>query len=162
MESVDRKTRKVLAIASQGGHWVQLRRMRAAWAGCRVIYVTTNPGYRVEVTATEPDALFLTVPDASLWQKLRLVWQAISVAFILLRHCPDAIVTTGAAPGFFAVRLGRLFGVKTVWVDSIANGERLSLSGIKAGPHANMWLTQWPHLAVGEDKHGPKYRGASL
>lgn len=157
-----RKT--IVAIASQGGHWVQLRRMRAAWKGERTIYVTTQPGYRDEVFRTEPDAVFLTVPDASLWQKLRLVRQAASVAWILLRYRPDAIVTTGAAPGYFAIRIGRMLGAKTVWVDSIANGETLSLSGSKAGPHSHMWLTQWPHLAVPDDVEvsGPRYRGASI
>ena len=154
----------IVAIASQGGHWVQLRRMRAAWAGCHVIYVTTQEGYRAEVARSEPDALFLTVPDANLWQKFRLLWQAVSVARILLRHRPDAVVTTGAAPGYFAIRIGRMLGAKTVWVDSIANGEALSLSGSKAGPYANMWLTQWPHLAVPEsnEKTGPTFRGASI
>lgn len=157
-----RKT--VVAIASQGGHWVQLRRLRAAWTGCHVIYVTTQPGYRAEVLNSEPDAGFLTVPDANLWQKARLIWQAISVAWILLRFRPDAVVTTGAAPGYFAIRIGRILGAKTVWVDSIANGENLSLSGSKAGPHSHMWLTQWPHLATSDpsDRRGPRYRGASI
>jgi UDP-N-acetylglucosamine:LPS N-acetylglucosamine transferase len=159
---IRRKT--VVAIASQGGHWVQLRRMRAAWADCRVIYVTTHAGYRSEVARSEPDAGFLTVPDASLWQKFRLLWQAVTVAWILLRYRPDAVVTTGAAPGYFAIRIGRLLGARTVWVDSIANGETLSLSGRKAGPHASMWLTQWPHLAEPETAapSGPRYRGASI
>ncbi|MEM7212155.1 MAG: UDP-N-acetylglucosamine--LPS N-acetylglucosamine transferase [Pseudomonadota bacterium] len=170
MDQISKDPQKtVLAIASQGGHWVQLRRMRAAWAGCRVIYVTTQPGYLDEVRASEPDAEFLTVPDANLWQKFRLIRQAVSVAWILLRHRPDAVITTGAAPGYFAVRIGSMLGAKTVWVDSIANGETLSLSGARAGPHASLWLTQWPHLATPEgaeartaEPSGPRYRGASI
>lgn len=163
-KSSDFPRKTVMAVASQGGHWVQLRRMRAAWAGCHVLYVTTQAGYRDEVLADEPDATFLTVPDASLWQKLRLVWQAISVAWILLKYRPDAVVTTGAAPGYFAIRIGRMLGAKTVWVDSIANGESLSLSGAMAGPHSDMWLTQWPHLAAPDqpDAVGPRYHGASI
>jgi hypothetical protein len=72
---------------------------------------------------------------------------------------PDVIVTTGAAPGYFAVRFGRLLGTRTVWVDSIANAEELSMSGRMAGKHASLWLTQWPHLAQGG---GPEYRGSVL
>lgn len=160
----DPRRKTVVAIASQGGHWVQLRRMRAAWAGCRVIYVTTQPGYREEVRRSEPEAAFLTVPDANLWQKFRLIRQAVSVAWILLKHRPDAVITTGAAPGYFAVRIGAILGARTVWVDSIANGETLSLSGARAGPHASLWLTQWPHLAApeGAGSKGPRYHGASI
>jgi hypothetical protein len=69
------------------------------------------------------------------------------------------VITTGAAPGYFAIRIGNLFGARTIWVDSIANGEELSLSGQKAGPHAALWLTQWAHLAKAE---GPHYRGSVL
>ena len=69
------------------------------------------------------------------------------------------IVSTGAAPGYIAIRLGKLFGARSVWVDSIANPEQLSMSGAMAGRYADLWLTQWPHLAK---RDGPYYRGAVL
>jgi len=68
-------------------------------------------------------------------------------------------VTTGAAPGYLAIRLGRLMGAKTIWVDSVANAEELSMSGRLAGRHAGLWLTQWAHLA---GRPGPEYRGSVL
>ncbi|MEM9060265.1 MAG: UDP-N-acetylglucosamine--LPS N-acetylglucosamine transferase [Pseudomonadota bacterium] len=156
--------RKVLAIASQGGHWVQLRRLRAAWDGCRTTYVCTNAGYRQEVAETEPSAEFQAIPDANMTTKLRLVLQALHVLMIVLRVRPDAIVTTGAAPGYFALRIGRMIGARTVWVDSIANGQELSLSGRKAGRYAGLWLTQWEHLAEPAVKpgSGPRFQGAIL
>lgn len=150
---------KILAIASGGGHWVQLRRMRSAWAGCRTVWVTTHPGYRAEVEADGGNTRFYAVADANRWQKARLVRQLGQIARILLAERPGVVVTTGAAPGYFAVRLGRLLGARTVWVDSIANAEELSLSGRKAGRHVDLWLTQWPHLAR---EGGPGYRGAVL
>ena len=42
---------------------------------------------------------------------------------------------------------------------SIANAEELSLSGAKAGSCADLWLTQWPHLAR---EGGPRYLGNVL
>ncbi|MEM9010036.1 MAG: UDP-N-acetylglucosamine--LPS N-acetylglucosamine transferase [Pseudomonadota bacterium] len=158
---------KVLAIASGGGHWVQLRRMRPAWDGCDVTYVTTSAGYRDEVMADaaargEPAPAFAVVIDANRWQKLRLLRQLWQLALIVLRLRPDTVVTTGAAPGYFALRLGRLVGARTVWIDSIANAEELSLSGRAAGRHADLWLTQWPHLASAAEARGPGYRGAVL
>ena len=42
--------------------------------------------------------------------------------------------------------LARLVGARTVWVDSIANAEELSLSGQKASRIATLTLTQWPEL----------------
>jgi UDP-N-acetylglucosamine:LPS N-acetylglucosamine transferase len=157
---------RVLAVASGGGHWVQLRRLRPAWEGMDVTYVTTVPGYRDEVlrdaTGDSPGNAsvgFRLVPDANRWQKLRLVKQLLAIALVVLQVRPDAVVTTGAAPGYFALRLGKLLGARTVWVDSMANAEELSLSGQQAGHHAGVWLTQWPHLAK---PGGPQYRGAVL
>jgi len=159
--------KRVMAVASAGGHWVQLFRMRPAWAGEQAIYVTTDPGFEAEVMADaaergEPTPLYCPVPDASMWAKLALLHQALSVAWLVLRHRPQAIVTTGASVGYFALRIGRLIGARTVWVDSIANAEELSLSGLKAGPHADLWLTQWAHLAAGGSGAGPEHKGAVL
>ena len=157
---------KVAAISSAGGHWVQLQRLRLAWDDCQAIYITTKPEYALDVQAdakardlSEP--VFYTIVAANRWQKLKLLRQVFSIFFILLKERPDVVISTGAAPGFFALRLGKLLGAKTIWVDSIANAEELSLSGQKIGPHADMWLTQWEHLAVQDmNKKGPSYKGA--
>lgn len=155
---------RVLAVASGGGHWVQLFRLRPAWDGCAVIYATTDAGFREEVLADsaargQPTPSFRVILEANRWQKLRLLVQLAQLAAIIFSVRPDAVITTGAAPGYFAIRIGRLLGARTAWIDSIANAEELSLSGSKAGKHADLWLTQWPDLA---QPGGPEYRGAVL
>ena len=84
---------------------------------------------------------------------------ALQILWILLRTRPHIVVSTGAAPGYFAVRLGKLLGARTIWIDSIANVEKLSLSGQRIGRHADLWLTQWPHLA---GPKGPHFLGGIL
>lgn len=155
---------RVLAISSGGGHWIELRRLRLAWQGCDVAYATAHPGYREEVEA-EPDpdgarVRFFSFLEANRWQKLRLVGQLLGILWILLRVRPQVIVSTGSSPGYFAVRMGRmLLGARTIWIQSIADTEGMSLSGQLAGKHADLWLTQWAHLAGPE---GPHYHGAVL
>jgi UDP-N-acetylglucosamine:LPS N-acetylglucosamine transferase len=150
----------VMAISSSGGHWVQLRRMRDAWTGCNVIYVSTLDGYAVEVSNdSEQTASYYSITDANRWSRIRLMKQFADVIFVLLRHRPDVIITTGASPGYFALRIGKLLGARTIWVDSIANAEKLSLSGKWAGNCADLWLTQWKHL---ESSEGPRYAGSVI
>jgi UDP-N-acetylglucosamine:LPS N-acetylglucosamine transferase len=154
----------VLAVSSGGGHWAELLRLSPAWSGARVTYVVTDKGYRSELVqmaqaSGEPVPRLCWVPDANKHQKLRLVWLAVSLVFIVLRYRPDVVVSTGAAPGYFALRFGRLFGARTIWVDSIANADALSLSGVLARPHADLWLTQWAHLAK---EHGVDHVGAVM
>jgi UDP-N-acetylglucosamine:LPS N-acetylglucosamine transferase len=157
---------RVLAIASGGGHWVQLLRMRPAWEGCDVAYATTNADYRRDVRQAGSDfmARFYTIPDANINQRLRLVRQLASVASIILRERPDVVISTGASAGYFALRIAKHFGCKTIWVDSIANVEKLSLAGRNVERFADLWLTQWPELAhsPSQGEPAPQYFGAVL
>ncbi len=79
---------------------------------------------------------------------------------ILVRERPDVVITTGSAPCLFALGIAKTFlRAKTIWIDSIANAERLSSSGAQARRVADVWLTQWEHLAR---PGGPNYWGAVL
>jgi UDP-N-acetylglucosamine:LPS N-acetylglucosamine transferase len=157
----DLRVPRLLAVASGGGHWVQMRRLQPAWQGCEVSYVTTDAGYRAQLdeearVSGRPGPGFHTVIDANRWQKLRLVWQIAQIAWIVLRVRPDVVISTGAAPGFFALLFGRIVGARTIWIDSIANAQELSMAGRKAKGVAHLFLTQWAHLSENE---GPKFRG---
>ena len=145
---------RVLAVASSGGHWVQLRRLTPAFDGHDVAYVTTDPGHRSEVGT----ARFYVARDANRWNKLALVRCAARILWVLLRERPTVVVSTGAAPGYLAIRFARLLGARTVWIDSVANVEELSMSGRMASATADLCLTQWPHLAEGQ----VRYLGAVL
>lgn len=147
---------KVLAVASGGGHWVQLRRLLPAFEGTKQVYATVHADYVADVPN---EAGFHVVRDATRWDRWGLLVLAWQIAWLLLRERPDVVVSTGAAPGFLALRFGKWLGARTVWIDSIANVETMSLSGQRIGPHADLWLTQWPHLAKDD---GPHYVGAVL
>ncbi len=147
--------KRVLAVASSGGHWTQLLRIVPAFDADDIAYVTVLPAYRSSVAQNR----FYVVKDATRWNKLHMVICALQIAWILFKERPQIVISTGAAPGYFALLLGRLFGARTIWVDSIANADHISMAGRRVGPHADLWLTQWPHLARPE---GPHYGGAVL
>lgn len=147
---------RILAVASGGGHWVQLLRLRPAFEGAQVTYVTTDPGYAQDL---EPGVRLRFVNDASRWNKVGLIRMALRLLWIMLRERPHVVISTGAAPGYFALRLARLVRARTIWVDSMANVEELSMSGEKVGRYADLWLTQWAHLARPD---GPHYAGSVL
>jgi UDP-N-acetylglucosamine:LPS N-acetylglucosamine transferase len=148
------RAKRILAVASSGGHWVQLNRLRPAFEGHEVAYLTTDPGHRAEVGG----ARFYHVEDANRWEKVKLARSAIKIVWVLVRERPDVVVSTGAAPGYLALRLARFVGARTAWVDSVANVEELSMSGRLASSAADLCLTQWPHLAGGR----VDYQGAVL
>jgi UDP-N-acetylglucosamine:LPS N-acetylglucosamine transferase len=130
-------------------------RLRPAFEGQRVTFVTTDAAYATDVRGQE----LSIVSDANRDHPLKLIRLAYQVLVRVLRTRPDVVISTGAAPGVFGVVFGRLVGARTLWVDSIANAERLSLSGRIASRTAHIVLTQWPHLA---ESNGPHYHGAIL
>lgn len=146
---------RILLVASGGGHWVQLLRLRAAWEGEDVAYVTVQPSYKTLVEG----ARFYCVADATRWSRWKLICMVAQVAWIVLRERPDVVITSGAAPGLVALRVGKWLGARTVWIDSIANVEAVSLSGQRVTAFTDLQLTQWPHL---QSAGGPVYRGAVL
>ena len=146
---------KVLAVSSGGGHWVQLLRLRPAFVGCDVCFVTVSDSYAVDVA----DQRFRVINDATRWNKLGLLELCVRLLFIIVSERPDVVVSTGAAPGYFAFRIGRLLGARTLWIDSIANVEQLSMTGQWVMRHTDLCLTQWEHLATHD---GPMFKGRVL
>ncbi len=140
------KSKKVLAVASGGGHWAQLLMMSDAFEHCDLHYVTTH----LNVSAIDSHDNLSIVPDADLSTKLKLLPLASKMFAIVIRRRPDIVISTGAAPGFFAILFGKLVGAKTIWIDSMANYSQMSVSGKYASRFCDLSLTQWPELADGK------------
>lgn len=147
---------KILAIASGGGHWVQMRRIMPAFDGLEVAYASVDPSSAADV----PGRRFHAFRDVSRRDRLGFAILVAQLVRILARERPDVVITTGSAPCLVALTLAKTFlRAKTIWIDSIANAERLSASGAQAGRIADVWLTQWEHLATPQ---GPQFWGSVL
>ncbi len=155
MSSAEIKRKKVLFISSCGGHWKQMRRLEPAFVEFEKHFAATDASY-YQFVIGQP---FHYIPDASMWNKIRLIWQALSVLMLLIKLRPAVVISTGASVGFFALFFAKKMKIKTIWVDSLANVEQMSLSGSKVKPYADLWLTQWEHLAT---PTGPYFYGAVL
>jgi hypothetical protein len=145
---------RVLAIASAGGHWEQLMLLRSAFDGCDLQLASTLPG----LGDFESGPVHL-VPDCNRNEKVRSLKASLSILLLLLKVRPSVVVTTGALPGLIAILIAKRMGARTIWVDSVANAEEMSLAGKKARAHADLWLSQWPEVARLE---GASYAGSVL
>ena len=141
----EKSQKKVLAVASGGGHWIQLLRLQQAFSACDCTYVSVNKEY---ASAVSPSAFFY-VPDTNREAKVKLAIAALKILFVVLWLRPNIVISTGAAHGYLAIRFAKIVGAKTMFIDSIANAEQLSLSGELAVSHADVMLTQWPELSDG-------------
>ena len=147
--------RRVLAVASGGGHWQQMMLMRPAFDGHEVTYVTTMEGLPEQFGATPAHI----VPDCNRHEWLSTLRCMVALSSLILRKRPHVVMSTGALPGVIALTLGKLVRARTIWVDSMANAERMSSSGKMARHVADLWLSQWEHVA---EETGAGYAGSVI
>ncbi|HAO08236.1 MAG TPA: oligosaccharide biosynthesis protein Alg14 [Chryseobacterium sp.] len=134
---------KILAVASVGGHWVQLLRLMPLFNQHETVFVSTREDFKNMV-----DQEFYSISDFNRSNMQGLVKAFSTIRKILKTEKPDVVITTGAAPGLLVLFLAKLRGIKTIWLDSIANVEELSLSGKLASKFCSRVYTQWPDLAT--------------
>lgn len=137
---------RLFAVASAGGHWQQLMELRPAFAGCDVLYGTTIEGLAAEFGAFPS----VVLPDCNRNELWRLPQVATALNREIRRFRPDVVLSTGALPGVAALVIGKSVRARTVWIDSIANAEKMSMSGKMARRFADLWLSQWKHVAEAE------------
>jgi UDP-N-acetylglucosamine:LPS N-acetylglucosamine transferase len=145
----------VLAVSSGGGHWVQMQRLAPAFSGADVHFVTTDATAIERVRASN----LHVYPEANKDTPLRLIYCVLRLSWIVFWLRPDVVVSTGAAGGFLAIRLARLIGARTMFIDSIANARQLSISARLSLGVADRVLSQWPGVAAST---GAEYRGAVI
>ncbi|TCJ17405.1 oligosaccharide biosynthesis protein Alg14 [Flaviaesturariibacter flavus] len=135
---------KILAVASGGGHVVELLRLRPAFDGHELVYMSTHESFATSFKGHE----YVTVPDLSRWNAFRIPYVILRMRRAIARIRPDVVVTTGAGPGVLALFLGWLMGARTIWVEASCHTEQVSISGKICALFADRVYTQWSHLAT--------------
>lgn len=148
---------KICIAASSGGHLSQILRIQAAFSGIPHFYLVSQP---VPLPAVVGATRVIAVGEANREHPLRVLRVFFWVARAILTERPSVVISTGAAPGCLACMIGKSLGARVIWIDSIANTERLSLSGRIIRPFADLVLSQWPEVAA--SLRGVQYVGTVL
>lgn len=137
----------IALVASYGGHLSELRRMISKQEldtqGFNSLLITTKP-------AQDSDLIIKDFNRNNFILGLGQFWR---IARFIRKQQIDLIITTGAAPGLYFGLIGRLLGKKTIWIDSLANVDHLSMSAKIASIFFHRVYVQWEHLARGKIKY---------
>lgn len=139
------KAIKICLAASAGGHLMQLLKVAESWHGYDVFYVSTVP---VVAEKLRKRGRTFIVGECNRQHPVRTFMVMIKCLRIAFKERPDVVVSSGAAAGCVMCFLGKLFGAKVIWIDSITNVERISLSGRMVRYIADLFLVQWPDIAM--------------
>lgn len=135
---------KICLAASAGGHLSQLLALADSWKGHDTFCVATSEVVRGRL---QKHGKTYIVGECNRQHPLQVLSVLLRCIVIALRERPQVVISTGAAAGCLVCFLCKSIRAKIIWVDSITNVERLSLSGRMVRRIADLFLVQWPELA---------------
>jgi len=131
---------KICIVSSCGGHLTEVRMLKSVYEKYDHFYVVNEEimlpadmeGRTYFIRHSERDLLFFV----NLWEAWR----------ILRRERPSLILSTGAGPVVPFAIVGKLFGIRTVFVESLARIVRPSLTGRIMYYLSDRFFYQWAEL----------------
>ncbi len=134
---------RIALVASSGGHLSELLKLSDAWQGRDVFYVVTTDVVKKRLGTNKCVYVVGECNRERLWRVIKSFWYCF---YAMCRERPSVVLSTGAAVGCLCCFIGRLFGAKVIWVDSITNVDQMSLSGRMVRHVADLCIVQWPEL----------------
>lgn len=136
---------KLALVTSPGGHLLEMMNLRPAWEGHERFFVsfpledarTLLAGERV-IWAYHPTNRSLK----NLFRNLFLAWR------VLRRERPDVVISTGAGVAVPFLWLGKLLGMRTVYLECITRIHTVSMAGKMILPVVDKFFGQWEEIAA--------------
>jgi UDP-N-acetylglucosamine:LPS N-acetylglucosamine transferase len=108
------------------------------------MYVTTMD---ISISAVPAGATSYVIGECDRHQPVLALRTLLKSFLVYLKERPDVIITTGSLPLALFSLASKLFGAKIIWIDSISQIDRISVSGRLVKPFADLFFVQWPELA---------------
>jgi len=134
---------RICLAASAGGHISQLLKISDNWNEHDTFCVTTTDVIR---DMLREHGKVYVVGECNRQHPIRVLKVLVQCIKVVLREKPDVVISTGAAAGCMVCFISKLLGAKVIWIDSITNVERISLSGRMVRYISDLFLVQWPKL----------------
>jgi beta-1,4-N-acetylglucosaminyltransferase len=141
---MSRQPRPLLIVCSSGGHLLQMLEMHDAWEPFERLWVTFDKSDTRSLLRDERVIHAFGPTNRSIPNLLRNLRLA---ARLLRDERPSVILTTGAGVAVPFAWIGRLMGIRTIYVESVTRIDELSLSARLIAPVATQVFAQWPELA---------------
>lgn len=143
---------KICLAFSAGGHQIEMERLMQAFERNDTFFLTMKKVSTQDLT----DAYYVkdTMGPTIIHMFLNMLVIVVQSLRVIILERPKVIVSTGADITIPVCYLGRFFGSRVIFVESICRITELSFAGRLIYPISNLFLVQWPRLL----KRYPKAR----
>ena len=145
--------KKVIFAASSGGHLTELLKVQELFKDYDYLLVTEM----TDVTRDLKDKYNIKYVDyGPNKNKIKYWWTIIKnlakAIGIVAKFRPDTVVSTGAQVGGFFCYIGKFFGAKVVYIETMAKIKELSGTGHNVYKIADKFYVQWKSLVEKYEK----------
>ena len=134
---------KVCLVGSSGGHLTHLYMLKPFWQDKERFWVTFNKEDANSILEGEQVYHCYYPTNRSLKAMLintRLAWK------VLRKERPDVIVSSGAAVAVPFFYLGKLFGMKTIYIEVFDRIDKPTMTGKMVYPVTDRFIVQWEEM----------------
>lgn len=134
------KKKKILIVCSSGGHFLQAFKLKPVWEKHNRVWVSFD---KADINSLLKNEVKYYAYYPTNRHILNLIKNTFLGLQILFKEKPDVIISTGAGVAIPFCYLGRLMGMKIVYIESFARIRSRSLTGRIIYPIANLFIVQW-------------------
>ena len=139
--------KKVIFAASSGGHLTEILKLQELFPEYDYLLCTEKTDVTKELEGKYNIKYIKYGPCKN---KIKYVWTIIqnlaSTIKIVKKFKPDTIVSTGAQIGGFFCYVGKFFGAKVIYIETMAKIKELSGTGKNVYKIADKFYVQWKGL----------------
>ena len=131
---------KVCFVTSSGGHLTQLMQLKEWWENKERFWVTFDKADSRTILKDEKKYWCYFPTNRNIKNLIRNTFLAFK---ILRKEKPDVIVSTGAAAAIPFFYLGKLFGIKVVYIEVYDRIDNPTITGKLVYPISDLFIIQW-------------------
>lgn len=143
------KKKKVLFIASTGGHLNELMQLKPIFDNYNYHLITEKTKSNISLKEKFPKKVNFLVygtKDKILIYPIKFLYNSLKSLFLYFKIRPKYIVTTGTHTAVPICYIGKIFGSKIIYIETFANSETKTLTGKMIYPIANLFIVQWESM----------------
>ncbi len=136
---------KLALVTSTGGHLLEMVNLKPAWEQHERLWITF-PLEDAKTLLQEERVVWAHHPTnrnlKNLIKNLFLAWK------VLRKERPDVVISTGAGVAVPFLWIGKLLGMKTVYLECITRIHSVSMAGKMILPVVDKFYGQWEEIAA--------------
>lgn len=141
--------KKVLFIASTGGHFSELMQLSKMFEKYDYHIITEKTKTNTNLVEKYPgkvDYLIFGSKDHLFSYLFKFIANCFKSFYLFLKLRPKVIITTGTHTAVPICYIGKIFGSKIIFIETFANSQTKTLSGRLVYPIADLFLVQWESM----------------